>query len=85
MFVLCGAAELSAEEAALAMQQADAARREKQIAAALDEGDAELAKIDALDSADLENLSADELAALEAELAELEGGDVQEILGETAS
>lgn len=80
-------AELSAEEAALAMQQADAARKEKMIAAALAEGDAELAKIDAIGSIDLEELDPDELAALEAELAELEGppDGTQAPLGEVAS
>lgn len=77
-------AELSAEEAALATQQADAARKEKIIAATLAEGDAELAKIDALDSVELDNLDPDELAALEAELAELEGEDVQAPLGAAA-
>lgn len=77
----CVLAELSAEEAALAMQQADAARKEKMIAAALAEGDAELAKIDALGSVDLDALDPDELAALEAELAELEGGDADAPLG----
>lgn len=75
---------MSAEEAALALQQADAARKEKMIAAALAEGDAELAKIDALESAELDNLDPDELAALEAELAELEGGEADAPLGAVA-
>jgi hypothetical protein len=68
------AAELSAEQAELAAKQAEAAVKEKIIADALKQGDAEMAAIDAMNEEDLlANLDADELAALEAELAELEG------------
>ncbi|WIA14037.1 hypothetical protein OEZ86_012557 [Tetradesmus obliquus] len=67
-------AELSAEAAELAAKQAEAAAKEKIIADALKQGDAEMAAIDAMGEEDLlANLDADELAALEAELAELEG------------
>jgi hypothetical protein len=66
-------AELSAEQAELAAKQAEAAAKEKIIADALKQGDAEMAAIDAMGEEDLlANLDADELAALEAELAELE-------------
>lgn len=69
------AAALAAEEAALAAKAADASRKEKALAAALEDGDAEMARIEAMGEADLQNLSANELAELEAELAELEGLD----------
>lgn len=67
--------ELSAGQAELAAKQAEASRRERVIADALAQGDADMAAIDALGEEDLAGLDAAELAALEAELAELEGLD----------
>jgi hypothetical protein len=68
------AAELSAEQAEMAAKQAEAAAKEKMIADALNREDAEMAAIDAMNEEELlANLDADELAAFEAELAELEG------------
>ena len=69
--------ELTAEQAEFAAQQAEAAKKERILAAALAEGDAELARIDALGSEDVGDLGSEELAALEAELAELEALDAE--------
>jgi len=69
--------ELTAEQAEFAAKQAEAAKKERILAAALAEGDAELARIDALGSEDVGDLGSEELAALEAELAELEALDAE--------
>eukprot|EP00775_Hariotina_reticulata_P010063 gene10063-10218_t len=72
-------AKFEAEIAAMeAEEKRLAAKKERALAAALAQGDAEMARIDALGSEDFGDLGSEELAALEAELAELENLDADD-------